>query len=154
MSCYSEMQRNHFPRVKLLIWSQLFQNYYYGNNNNGENSAVKLLQSIASWENLPFFGFEHFNPCFPPFTVSPSQAAIAPRIDATPWRGRIYVIIAMLIKEYRIPLPLSVEEYRIAQLYMIQKKSRQVNRGWSLCARCILLHAWRNVLTCSDWLSQ
>ena len=26
----------------------------------------------------------------------------------------------MLIKEYRIPLPLSVEEYRIAQLYMIQ----------------------------------
>lgn len=25
----------------------------------------------------------------------------------------------MLIKEYRIPLPLSVEEYRIAQLYMI-----------------------------------
>ncbi|EDV21573.1 uncharacterized protein TRIADDRAFT_30191 [Trichoplax adhaerens] len=30
----------------------------------------------------------------------------------------------MLIKEYRIPLPLSVEEYRTAQLYMIQKKSR------------------------------
>ena len=26
----------------------------------------------------------------------------------------------MLIKEYRIPLPLTVEEYRIAQLYMIQ----------------------------------
>lgn len=26
----------------------------------------------------------------------------------------------MLIKEYRIPLPMSVEEYRIAQLYMIQ----------------------------------
>jgi hypothetical protein len=25
----------------------------------------------------------------------------------------------MLIKEYRIPLPLSVEEYRVAQLYMI-----------------------------------
>lgn len=25
----------------------------------------------------------------------------------------------MLIKEYRIPLPLSVEEYKIAQLYMI-----------------------------------
>ncbi|XP_018026574.1 protein retinal degeneration B [Hyalella azteca] len=30
----------------------------------------------------------------------------------------------MLIKEYRIPLPLTVEEYRIAQLYMIAKKSR------------------------------
>ncbi|KAK0058774.1 Membrane-associated phosphatidylinositol transfer protein 2, partial [Biomphalaria pfeifferi] len=26
----------------------------------------------------------------------------------------------MLIKEYRISLPMSVEEYRIAQLYMIQ----------------------------------
>lgn len=27
--------------------------------------------------------------------------------------------IKMLIKEYRIPLPLTVEEYQIAQLYMI-----------------------------------
>lgn len=26
----------------------------------------------------------------------------------------------MLIKEYRIPMPMSLEEYRIAQLYMIQ----------------------------------
>lgn len=26
----------------------------------------------------------------------------------------------MIIKEYRIPLPMTVEEYRIAQLYMIQ----------------------------------
>ena len=26
----------------------------------------------------------------------------------------------MLIKEYRISLPMSVDEYRIAQLYMIQ----------------------------------
>lgn len=25
----------------------------------------------------------------------------------------------MLIKEYRIPLPLTVDEYKIAQLYMI-----------------------------------
>ena len=25
----------------------------------------------------------------------------------------------MLIKEYKIPLPLTVEDYRIAQLYMI-----------------------------------
>lgn len=55
---------------------------------------------------------------------------------------------AMLIKEYRIPLPLSVEEYRVAQLYMIavscrsspptascltsshlQKKSREESEG-------------------------
>ena len=35
----------------------------------------------------------------------------------------------MLIKEYRIPLPLTVEEYRIAQLYMIAKKSSQESKG-------------------------
>uniref|UniRef100_A0A3P8W177 Phosphatidylinositol transfer protein membrane associated 2 n=1 Tax=Cynoglossus semilaevis TaxID=244447 RepID=A0A3P8W177_CYNSE len=35
----------------------------------------------------------------------------------------------MLIKEYHIPMPLSVEEYRIAQLYMIQKKSREESCG-------------------------
>eukprot|EP00053_Salpingoeca_punica_P015752 m.145750 g.145750 ORF g.145750 m.145750 type:complete len:978 (-) comp16790_c2_seq7:2263-5196(-) len=35
----------------------------------------------------------------------------------------------MLIKEYRIPLPLSVEEYRIAQVYMIDKKSRTESTG-------------------------
>ncbi|ESN96762.1 hypothetical protein HELRODRAFT_67527 [Helobdella robusta] len=35
----------------------------------------------------------------------------------------------MLIKEYRICLPMSVEEYRIAQLYMIQKKSRVESSG-------------------------
>ncbi|XP_072371667.1 membrane-associated phosphatidylinositol transfer protein 2 isoform X4 [Scyliorhinus torazame] len=35
----------------------------------------------------------------------------------------------MLIKEYHIPLPMSVEEYRIAQLYMIQKKSKEETSG-------------------------
>jgi len=35
----------------------------------------------------------------------------------------------MLIKEYRIPLPLTVDEYRIAQLYMIAKKSREESCG-------------------------
>lgn len=35
----------------------------------------------------------------------------------------------MLTKEYRIPLPLTVDEYRIAQLYMIQKKSRNESSG-------------------------
>lgn len=35
-------------------------------------------------------------------------------------RGRPGSKTAMLIKEYRIPMPMSVEEYRIAQLYMIQ----------------------------------
>ncbi|ROT85585.1 Protein retinal degeneration B [Penaeus vannamei] len=35
----------------------------------------------------------------------------------------------VLVKEYRIPLPLTVEEYRIAQLFMIAKKSRQESHG-------------------------
>ncbi|THD27193.1 Membrane-associated phosphatidylinositol transfer protein 1 [Fasciola hepatica] len=35
----------------------------------------------------------------------------------------------MLIKEYRICLPLTVEEYKIAQLFMIQKKSREESTG-------------------------
>jgi len=35
----------------------------------------------------------------------------------------------VLGKEYRIPLPLTVEEYRIAQLYMIAKKSRLESEG-------------------------
>ncbi|KJH44551.1 hypothetical protein DICVIV_09416 [Dictyocaulus viviparus] len=37
----------------------------------------------------------------------------------------------MLVKEYRILLPMTVEEYRIAQLYMIQAKSRFSNRGYA-----------------------
>ncbi|KAJ6216321.1 hypothetical protein RDWZM_007478 [Blomia tropicalis] len=35
----------------------------------------------------------------------------------------------MLVKEYRIPLPLSVDEYKIAQLYMIAKKSKDESKG-------------------------
>uniref|UniRef100_H3A2P8 Phosphatidylinositol transfer protein membrane associated 1 n=1 Tax=Latimeria chalumnae TaxID=7897 RepID=H3A2P8_LATCH len=35
----------------------------------------------------------------------------------------------MLIKEYRIPLPMSLDEYQVAQLYMIQKKSREESSG-------------------------
>ncbi|XP_050734058.1 protein retinal degeneration B-like isoform X9 [Eriocheir sinensis] len=35
----------------------------------------------------------------------------------------------VLVKEYRIPLPLTVEEYRVAQLFMIAKKSRQESHG-------------------------
>ena len=34
----------------------------------------------------------------------------------------------MLIKEYRISLPMSVEEYRIAQLYMIQVHLMEFDR--------------------------
>uniref|UniRef100_G3PSP0 Phosphatidylinositol transfer protein membrane associated 2 n=1 Tax=Gasterosteus aculeatus aculeatus TaxID=481459 RepID=G3PSP0_GASAC len=44
-------------------------------------------------------------------------------------RSRPNSSTAMLIKEYRIPMPMSVEEYRIAQLYMIQKKSREESCG-------------------------
>ncbi|XP_062350151.1 membrane-associated phosphatidylinositol transfer protein 1 isoform X3 [Cinclus cinclus] len=35
----------------------------------------------------------------------------------------------MLIKEYHILLPMSLEEYQVAQLYMIQKKSREESSG-------------------------
>lgn len=34
----------------------------------------------------------------------------------------------MLIKEYRIPLPLTVEEYRIAQLFMIAVRDFQSHK--------------------------
>lgn len=37
--------------------------------------------------------------------------------------------MAMIIKEYRIPMPLGPEEYRIAQLYMIAKKSKLESEG-------------------------
>jgi len=33
------------------------------------------------------------------------------------------------VREYRIAMPLSLEEYRIAQLYMLQKKSQQESTG-------------------------
>ncbi|XP_063225063.1 protein retinal degeneration B isoform X2 [Bacillus rossius redtenbacheri] len=51
--------------------------------------------------------------------VQPSDAVSARR----------QLTASMLIKEYRIPLPLTVEEYRIAQLYMIAKKSREESKG-------------------------
>uniref|UniRef100_A0A6I8NXN2 Phosphatidylinositol transfer protein membrane associated 1 n=1 Tax=Ornithorhynchus anatinus TaxID=9258 RepID=A0A6I8NXN2_ORNAN len=35
----------------------------------------------------------------------------------------------MLIKEYHVLLPMSLEEYQVAQLYMIQKKSREESSG-------------------------
>lgn len=35
----------------------------------------------------------------------------------------------MLVKEYRILLPLTVDEYQIAQLFMIAKKSRLESSG-------------------------
>jgi len=37
-------------------------------------------------------------------------------------------VARMLIKEYRIPMPMSVEEYKIAQLYMIQVRLVVVSR--------------------------
>lgn len=39
----------------------------------------------------------------------------------------------MLIKEYHILLPMSLDEYQVAQLYMIQVRavaSRRPRRGW------------------------
>lgn len=45
----------------------------------------------------------------------------------------------MLIKEYRIPLPLTVEEYRIAQLYMIAVS--QYNLSIALCVFLLSIEA-------------
>jgi hypothetical protein len=36
-----------------------------------------------------------------------------------------YILLAMIIKEYRVVMPLSVEEYQVAQLYMVAKLSAQ-----------------------------
>lgn len=41
----------------------------------------------------------------------------------------------MIIKEYRIPLPMTVEEYRIAQLYMIQVGRRPRGGGVAFTAQ-------------------
>ncbi|XP_050099369.1 protein retinal degeneration B isoform X1 [Anopheles aquasalis] len=50
----------------------------------------------------------------------------------------------MLIKEYRIPLPLTVEEYRIAQLYMIAKKSREESSGAGSGVEIIVNEPYQN----------
>nr|XP_018915919.1 PREDICTED: protein retinal degeneration B isoform X2 [Bemisia tabaci] len=50
----------------------------------------------------------------------------------------------MLIKEYRIPLPLTVEEYRIAQLYMIAKKSREESKGTGSGVEILLNEPYNN----------
>lgn len=42
----------------------------------------------------------------------------------------------MLIKEYHIPLPLSLEEYRIAQLYMIQVRQELGRTVGGPCQYC------------------
>ena len=47
------------------------------------------------------------------------QIADVTPVTAAPVLEIESAIEAMLIKEYRIPLPLSVDEYKIAQLYMI-----------------------------------
>ncbi|XP_059481583.1 protein retinal degeneration B isoform X2 [Neocloeon triangulifer] len=50
----------------------------------------------------------------------------------------------MLIKEYRIPLPLTVDEYRIAQLYMIAKKSREESHGEGSGVEIIINEPYEN----------
>ena len=46
----------------------------------------------------------------------------------------------MLIKEYHIPLPLSLEEYRIAQLYMIQVRQELRRKVGGPCQYCNDIH--------------
>uniref|UniRef100_A0A1I8JM68 DDHD domain-containing protein n=1 Tax=Macrostomum lignano TaxID=282301 RepID=A0A1I8JM68_9PLAT len=50
----------------------------------------------------------------------------------------------MLVKEYRICMPLTVAEYRIAQLYMIQKKSREESTGSGSGVEIIINEPYEN----------
>ena len=57
------------------------------------------------------------------------------------------------IREYRIPMPLTVEEYQLAQLYMTAKKSRmetqdQEGAGVEVC------HHRTNILRTEQTLSR
>lgn len=68
----------------------------------------------------------------------------------------LYAMWNMLIKEYRIPLPMTVEEYRIAQLYMIQVGEKRNGCSCWFCIRrspslvgfilCITVCLWLCVL--------
>ncbi len=51
-------------------------------------------------------------------------------------------VVTMIIKEYRVIMPLSVEEYQVAQLYMVAKLSTQQTGAFvSLCPRSLELIA-------------
>lgn len=60
----------------------------------------------------------------------------------------------MLVKEYRIPLPMAVEEYRVAQLYMIQvgggAGAGRTRTALSTCACDAMRPSQRSV---SRWVS-
>lgn len=57
----------------------------------------------------------------------------------------------MLIKEYRIPMPMSVEEYRIAQLYMIQVKSLLLSASCTNKFSCPRgSHFWEVLMLCDQ----
>ena len=51
-------------------------------------------------------------------------------------------VVTMIIKEYRVIMPLSVEEYQVAQLYMVAKLStQQTGACVSLCSGSLELIA-------------
>ena len=56
----------------------------------------------------------------------------------------------MLIKEYRIPLPLTVEEYRIAQLYMIAVSFPTLPTHQHQTNRCVLLQKKSREESCGE----
>lgn len=65
-------------------------------------------------------------PSVPPFSLSLVNLLPDPPFPPPPR-------FTMLIKEYRIPMPMSVEEYRIAQLYMIQVRSPRTTSTAKWC---------------------
>lgn len=85
----------------------------------GRWSEVVFIFSgqLASCSTLILFALMWDQSLRPLFDTGPSSI---PWSDQQLGESRVVLVWKMLIKEYRIPLPMSVEEYRIAQLYMIQ----------------------------------
>ena len=42
---------------------------------------------------------------------------------------RVFIIWRMLVKEYRVTLPMTVEEYQVAQLYSVAEASKNETGG-------------------------
>lgn len=85
----------------------------------GVELCLFSADSLQSCSTLVHFALMWNQHLWPLFDTGPSRIS---RFDQHPFKSSLPWCVGkiMLIKEYRIPLPMSVDEYRIAQLYMIQ----------------------------------
>lgn len=117
---------NH--NIKHLSWEQNLQLFYY---QMGISGMLDL--GTICWMFVDDFEKSDLSVCL--FSPQVWEMSSAPSLWCTRAKGRPGGFAPdpaerfqpqprstanMLIKEYRIPMPMSVEEYRIAQLYMIQ----------------------------------